>query len=165
VGRPHRLVVSISCLFLVLAGCAGSTNDGAATTTTASERVAPPSTIAGEPVRAGALQTGDCFNRADRSFSRVSCGSPHQAEVYGVVAYSPDVQRYPGGRALEQYGEERCYAEFQPFVGKLYELSALDISVLAPSEAEFQAGNHQLRCTVRHVENQLLIGSMRDSGQ
>jgi hypothetical protein len=165
VGRPNRLVLSMSFTLLVLAGCASGANGGAATTTTASERVAPSSTIAGEPVGAGDLQIGDCFNRADRSVQRVSCESPHQAEVYSVVDYSPDGQRYPGGQRLEKFGEEACYAEFQPFVGTLYELSVLDISVLVPSEADFRAGLHELRCTVRHVENQLLIGSMRNSGR
>lgn len=123
------------------------------------------------------LVAGQCFNNyltalADNTFEElttvVDCAGPHDGEVYFQIFRPEEADEpYPGPDELLAWAQQHCYDQFEGFVGQEYELSELDIGVLAPTESTWSdpVGLHrEVICYVKAWRGGRLLGSMRGSG-
>ena len=170
-------------LLLALTGCSSgdaedaeaivrqddSTPDVEADDTT-DDSVGSETTSAELPISIFELEPGTCFDdpafAADGSSTigettAVQCFEPHDAEVFAVVFFTQtDADDYPGEEAVQDYADDQCFDRFEDFVGIRYEESALDIATIWPTEASWAEGDREAVCSVFHVENQKLEGTM-----
>ena len=129
----------------------------------------------GDVVNLHNLEDGACFNRYswvqnDRHVeldTRVPCGGPHQHEVYlrtehPARAWAP----WPGDREMEAFARAQCYGTFADFVGKIYELSELELGYLTPTRTDFEHEDARFRgihCYLLRDDGEEMVGSARDS--
>lgn len=122
------------------------------------------------------LDPGDCFNtyglvdtdvEAQPTTRVVACDDAHESEVYYQRNYPAGPEApYPGADEMISWTEQRCYREFEAFTGATYELSALEIGVIHPTELTWTGpGLHrEVTCYVYAVGGGGLQGSMAGSG-
>ncbi|MGZ0230033.1 MAG: septum formation family protein [Acidimicrobiales bacterium] len=121
------------------------------------------------------LEVQYCFNTygiqsleqdAQPTTTIVACREPHESEVYYQSNYpAGGDQPFPGTDAITRWTEERCYREFEGWVGQIYELSELEIGIVHPSRETWDVGNYRtITCYVYSVAGGGLIGSMSDTG-
>ncbi|MCF4122643.1 CD225/dispanin family protein [Antribacter sp. KLBMP9083] len=86
--------------------------------------------VTGDPVSLEELALGDCLTGVSLWFEvpetvgRVPCDEPHSGEVYASFPVSS--AEYESEDAMDTAIDERCYAEFNTFVGMDYYDSELD---------------------------------------
>ncbi len=122
------------------------------------------------------LEVSSCFNRYEiysevldsttEQTTVVDCRRPHDGEVYAsyfhpAVAGAP----YPGSADMELWGNQNCYGAFADFVGTDFELSALEVGTIRPTEETWTGeGLHrEVTCYV-FVAGAQLEGPMGGSG-
>jgi hypothetical protein len=170
------MVVAAAVVALLATGCSddSGTNEAAGSTTTAVEGDPAPSTSlqpVGDPVNRYQLVVGDCFNRYDEIdvITRVPCEVAHDAEVFHYENHpAPFGEPYPNDREMERYALRACYAPFSTFAGILYEVSRLDIGVIAPNKENFEDSKARYRgitCYVHDESGEQLVGTMRGRGE
>ncbi|WP_420619869.1 septum formation family protein [Candidatus Poriferisocius sp.] len=120
------------------------------------------------------LLVGTCFNQytyRDRNdllaqlTTAIGCTRPHNAQVYAIVAHeAPPGIPYPGEEAVNSWGQEQCYDQFEPFVGLVYEKSQLDIGMITPSRTDWEGeeSRQRISCFVHSYKGLLIIGTMED---
>ena len=128
---------------------------------------------AGEIMSAGAVdafevRVGDCFN--DGAFASedvsevpgVPCSELHDNEVYAAF----DIQgEWPGDETIEEMAYQGCYERFEGAIGKSYEESIYDYTVIYPSEGSWnQLDDREVICVGYHMEFDQLTGSIIGSG-
>jgi len=126
--------------------------------------------VGGGTVDAFQVRVGECFNDAviDEGEYEVSdvpgvpCSEPHDNETYAV--FDLMVDSFPAGDAMGELAYESCYERFQPFVGRDYESSTLDINMMYPSRESWQQNDREVICAVYDVEANKLIGSAQGRG-
>ena len=126
--------------------------------------------VGGGTVDAFQIQVGDCFNDSVVSDGEyevsdvpgVPCSEPHDNETYAV--FDLTVDSFPEGDAMGELAYEACYERFQPFVGRDYETSTLDINMMYPSTESWQQSDREVICSVYDVEANKLIGSAKGRG-
>jgi hypothetical protein len=176
--RPRLILLG-----LVLAACSGS-HDQTATTQPLDPFAtkAPSSALseAADPAAATAPSTrptpppidvGQCFDTdqfaagaaIDLSSARVvDCASPHQQEVYAVVAQTTDpAAAYPGDDMLAAFAEDNCLAAFSGYTGLDYRTSHYDIANARPDEAAWERGERRVICALHDVDFAELTGSAK----
>lgn len=148
-------------------GSGGEASGGGTTGTTA----APGGNDGGGegPVVVQVLSVGDCFDdtqipalEAGEDIQLTDCGQPHDNEVYHAFVL-PDGP-YPGDEAVKDLAAEGCLAQFESYVGRSYQESALDIFPLWPTEPVWTAGDRYVYCSVYDVNLNQLTGSANQSG-
>lgn len=117
------------------------------------------------------LEVNDCFdslsdpNSADRAVWKLNCGDPHTFEVFSVIGYEGDGSGrgvpYPGATVVQNWSEQACYAQFEPFVGVRWTISELDIKVWWPSNESWDRNDRQVVCTVMPTNGTSLTGTQR----
>lgn len=119
------------------------------------------------------IQIGDCFND-DTSYNveetvelsgvgGVPCSTAHDNEIYAQTQMPQDA--YPGREKVLAVAEDYCFAQFEPYVGKSYETSVLDITYIYPTEESWnQVNDREVSCAVFDMSYEKLVGSMRGSG-
>ena len=129
----------------------------------------------GDVVNLHDLEDGACFNRYswvqdDRHVeldTRVPCGGPHQHEVYLRTEHPARAGApWPGDREMEAFARAQCYGAFGNFVGKIYELSELELGYLTPSRTDFEHEDARFRgihCYLLRDNGEEMVGSARDS--
>ena len=77
---------------------------------------------------------------------------------------APPGTPYPGEEAVNSWGQEQCYNQFEPFVGLVYEKSQLDIGMITPSRTDWEGeeSRRRISCFVHSYEGLLIIGTMQD---
>ncbi len=126
--------------------------------------------VDGGTVDAFQVRIGDCFDDAivDEGNYEVSdvpgvpCSEPHDNETYAV--FDLTVDSFPEDDAIGELAYESCYERFQPFVGRDYETSTLDINMMYPSRESWQQDDREVICAVYDVEANKLIGSAKGRG-
>jgi hypothetical protein len=162
-GGPTELVAGQ----LEGAGVAGEDADGAGDAVPTTTTVPVP---VGDPVNRFALAVGDCVNRYESLdvTTRVPCDEPHDREVFHTTNHpAPFGDPYPSNKVLQRDGTKACYEQFEAYVGSLYELSALVITVQTPTKENFEDPRTRYRgitCYVQRADRKALVGSVRDSG-
>lgn len=125
-------------------------------------------------VNAFSLEVGDCFDDPDGvdlgtqttvfELPAVPCSQPHDNEVFALIALEGDDDEYPGTEEVQTLGFERCYDEFEAYVGAPYEESALEFDpYLFPTAQTWAAGDREIVCAVYNPDLSPLTGSTRDS--
>ena len=129
----------------------------------------------GDVVNLHDLEDGACFNRYswvqdDRHVeldTRVPCGGPHQHEVYLRTEHPARAGApWPGDREMEAFARAQCYGTFADFVGKIYELSELELGYLTPTRTDFEHEDARFRgihCYLLRDDGEEMVGSARDS--
>jgi hypothetical protein len=176
-----RFVAALSLTAVVaLAGCA---SDGNRSTTTTVTTAVPETTTTEPPLEAGrevfvyTPEVGQCFDRR-RLEERpqngpqqtdivlvLDCSLPHQNEVFDVLDMPGAGRDYPGETALQDFARRSCTTNFASYVGREYEVSALEVGYYLPSSSEWESGAHKLGCYVYDVNGGKLVGSMRGSAR
>lgn len=128
---------------------------------------------AGEITAAGAVdafevRVGDCFD--DEAFESteiseipaVPCSQPHDNEVY--AAFDIEGEKWPGDDRVEELAYEGCLDRFAGAIGKTYEDSVIDYTVIYPSEGSWtRGGDREVLCVGYHMEYEELTGSIMGS--
>ena len=145
------------------------------TTTTTASGLAP-TDVPGAPIDPYDLDVGDCFeqledlvdDRAKTITTQLGCDEPHRFEIFHRFTYPaehPSV--YPGESAMRDYAVQVCYRRFEDWVGAEYELSALEIDVIIPTQDNFEhdvARYRGMHCSVERADGEPMVGTSRGSG-
>ena len=97
--------------------------------------------VGGGDLNVFSLQVGDCFDDDSAGRSEITevegipCTDSHDKEVYAV--FDIDLVNYPGEEEVFDLTTEACLERFQAFVGREYESSVLDISLIYPTRESF----------------------------
>lgn len=114
------------------------------------------------------LEVGQCFNDPD-SFDEVAnvdivdCEEPHDNEVYHLFDLADG--SYPGLDAVESDAVDGCLAAFEPFVGRDYQTSELDIRYLYPTPDTWDDGDREIVCALFDLSGAQMTGTERNSGR
>jgi hypothetical protein len=113
-----------------------------------------------------ALEVGDCVKDDTlrdegqvETVDAVSCGQPHDLEVYVNVTVPGDA--FPGDQALEKFGNRSCIAHFKNYVGIPLRDSEFDYFYYAPSEDSWNGGDRVVTCGVIDPDFEKLTSSAR----
>ena len=173
--------ITAAAFALLLAGCgaSGSTaNDEPKTSESPASASASPEAetvadeaaeeeVAAETVDALDLKVGDCMAEDSdaeevEAVDVLPCTEPHDSEVY--AAMDIEAGAYPGEEAVDTMAQDFCLAEFQPYVGTDYSVSALDVGYLTPTPTSWTLGNdREILCTVYRVDGEKLTTSVKNS--
>lgn len=113
------------------------------------------------------LEVGDCFDDP-ADFADVSnvitaeCSQPHDNEVYANLIV--DLDSFPGNEAMQETADEMCLPEFEPYVGREWDTSALDYGWFHPTADSWADGDRIVTCFLYDGNLEKLTGSMRNSG-
>lgn len=180
-----RFCAFIVCVAVAAGACsAGTTDDPNALPEPAIVQITPQPTGDDQPTPQPEgrienqydLEVSWCFNRYEiysEQFDEISevttvvdCRRPHDGEVYATFFHpAPAEAPYPGNSETERWGKLSCYSAFDGFVGVDYELSALEIGIIRPTEDTWTGeGLHrEVTCYVYAPDAQL-TGAMERSG-
>ena len=104
------------------------------------------------------LKTGDCFDpQGQQSYTLVTCGTPHQAEVFATFALTGT--SWPGSAAVQHQASSGCASRLTGYVNPQLAIS-LSSTYVYPDETAWQAGTKTVICEVRATSGQL-TGSVR----
>ncbi len=122
------------------------------------------------------IRVGDCFNDSEDLVGAISdseevygvdgvpCTEPHDNEVYALFDVSGNT--YPGMEMLEELAYSGCIDRFEPFVGRDYPSSALEVYPLFPtSQSWSRLNDREVVCALFNVDLSRLQGSMKGSGR
>jgi hypothetical protein len=155
-------------LALVLAFSAGACNDA--------ERDEAGKVRASGDLSVYELRTGDCFNGGERvaeetgqertveEVTAVPCDQAHDNEVFAVIDHpaKPDAP-FPGEEAVNKVAQDGCLERFEPYVGRPYDGSDLQVAVIAPGEESWKKeGDRAIACIL--YGDGRLRGSQKASG-
>ncbi|NNE75001.1 MAG: hypothetical protein HKN26_15150 [Acidimicrobiales bacterium] len=186
VGR--RLPAALLSVVVSLAAACGSTDE--TTDQPGTTLVRPPDIVGtvaptedtvpqwyGEPTHPLAIHLGECVIDWDwvedgeriQIITKVPCDGVHHREVYYETSFPADQDAlYPGEELLNEFARNECYREFEPFVGRTYEESELDLLFTVPPEREFLDSTARYRgitCFVVAPDGQELTGTARSSAR
>ncbi len=175
--------ITVVALALALAGCGASgssaeneepkPSESSASASaspeaeTVADEAAEEEEVSAETVEAVNLKVGDCMvdDPEAEEISDVDvlpCTEPHDSEVYAAMDIAAGA--YPGEEAVDTMAQDFCLAEFQPYVGTDYSVSALDVGYLTPTPTSWTLGNdREILCTVYRVDGEKLSTSVKDS--
>lgn len=112
------------------------------------------------------IKVGDCFDDVDSdsitSLPAVPCGEPHDNEVYAT--FNVSLSTFPGAEAMQEMAFTSCKERFEPFVGKPYDTSSLDIFPLTPTSESWAQSDREIVCAVYDMEEKKLVGSVKNRG-
>lgn len=180
------LVSTTAALLLAIAAsCSDGESESSTSTTQATDSTT--TTLVPAPLESGTQlfvfnpSIGDCFEKRllepDKTKSNkqtevtllLPCELPHRSEVFDVITYvAPDGSSdgssgFPGEPALRAYAKKLCVTNFAAYVGLEYELSVLEMGFVIPSESNWVPGHPTLGCYLYDPNNDLVVGSFRDS--
>lgn len=96
--------------------------------------------------------------------SAVPCAEPHDGEVYALFDL-PDGD-FPGDEAVTTAADERCVEEFDTFVGKAYEDSALDFFTFTPTKDSWELrDDREVVCVIGDPEGGQTTGSLKGAAR
>jgi hypothetical protein len=112
------------------------------------------------------LAVGDCLNdTADEEVTEVpivDCADEHDFEVYSEFEVAGE--EFPGMEAIDAEAEEKCLAEFEPFVGISYDESMLGYTYFSPTEESWTQGDDRLVSCIVGDPNGKTTGSLAGAG-
>ncbi|MFF1817387.1 DUF4190 domain-containing protein [Kribbella sp. NPDC058245] len=107
------------------------------------------------------LAVGECFNgdESDDEVDRVDCADAHDGEIVSNVTL-PDGP-WPGDRAIDRTGKDRCAAEFGKYVGKSADASELGFGWWTPDQELWEDDDRLVVCAAYAPDDERLIGSVK----
>ena len=115
------------------------------------------------------LGVGDCFDDQDVETDilfdvpTVPCSAPHDNEIY--FEFTMTDAAYPGQQAALEAADERCFDEFEGFVGIDYFESDLEIFSIVPTSESWETGDRTALCALYALDFSKLTGSMRGAAR
>jgi len=131
---------------------------------TSADRDSTGAIVSGGSVDAFNVQVGDCFDDSNSfgdeisSLPGVPCADPHDNETYAVINLT--MANYPD-EAMEELAYDSCMERFEPFVGRDYETSSLDIFTMYPSADTWKQDDREVVCAVYDMDTNKLVGSVQ----
>jgi len=123
----------------------------------------------GGDLAASELRVGDCFDLKDpaaeetEDVTALPCAQEHEYETFfvGVLAEGP----YPADpdETFTSYVEDSCVPAFEPYVGKTYADSELEIFWFYPTSDGWASGDRSIQCAVYHPRIHRLTESLKGS--
>ena len=112
------------------------------------------------------IRVGDCINGATvglvESVEGVPCTDAHDVEVY--YAFNIAEGPFPGDDAVGAEADERCYDQFEPFVGASYQESVYGFTTLVPTEDSWeQLDDREVLCLIGNYDGTRKTGSAKGS--
>ena len=115
------------------------------------------------------LNVGECLNDDELDkylsggdFSYVSCGDPHDFEVFFIHEFPEGA--YPGDDVVIDDLKAVCRDQFDGYVGRDYESSALNTWSVWPGQGLWENGNRIGECLLFETDGGALTGSAFQSG-
>lgn len=113
------------------------------------------------------LEVGDClplveYGDEEEIFDLpvVPCDRPHTDEIYFI--FEVEDGDFPGDEALSDTAWDRCFAEFEGFVGVPYDVSELDFYSYQPTKTSWiRADDRTVHCIVFSYED--VTGTLQDA--
>ncbi len=121
--------------------------------------------IAEGSIDAFQIRVGDCFDDAGSyddeitNLPGVPCSDPHDNEAFAV--FDVTMASYPAGEAMAELAYASCMERFEPFVGKQYEASTLEIMTLYPTTESWRQNDREVVCAVYDINEEKLVGSAK----
>jgi thiamine pyrophosphokinase len=103
------------------------------------------------------LKTGECIDPNGQAATIVSCGSPHDAEVFAT--FSLPGSKWPGTTAVSAAASSGCSTRLTGYLNPQLAIS-LASTYIYPDSVAWQAGTRTVICEVRATSGQL-TGSVR----
>lgn len=117
------------------------------------------------------IEVGDCVMLPDelggsvRGIEVADCADPHDGEVFAIGDLDPEGDRaFPGADAVTREVVTACSDAFEPFVGREYAQSALDVVFFHPLETSWVFDTGYV-CVVNDPSGASLVGSVKGSGR
>jgi hypothetical protein len=110
------------------------------------------------------LRAGDCLRSVPkdstdvRELNVVVCTREHKGEVYANIRLP--YSTYPGLQTVSDRSEGLCKAAFEPFVGRAYDDSSLDMFFLFPTAQSWRQRDRTVTCM---IAGQHLVGTVKGS--
>jgi hypothetical protein len=182
--RHQRAIAGLALVLAITLSAAGCTSGNDTSSSTTVTTAAPETTTTAEPpLQAGrevfvfTPGVGQCFDRRrldERPATGpqqtdivlvLDCSLPHQNEIFDVLAMPGSPRDYPGESAMHDFARNNCTTNFMSYVGRPYEVSALEVGYYLPSSSEWDQGARTLGCYVSDVNGDKLVGSARGSSR
>jgi hypothetical protein len=165
VGGSVILVAGIFAVVVLVGAVVDATGDSDAASNTAGGS----SAVTTVSVVGSGLMVGECLTEEELErylvgddFSVAACSDPHDYEVYVVHGYPAGA--YPGEEAVSDELYDVCLGEFEGYVGRDYDSSALDFYRLWPEEGLWESGTRIGECLLFDFDGGQLTGSSYQSG-
>lgn len=119
-----------------------------------------------------AIAIGECTNLEAASsekssevnaIEKVPCDQAHSWEAYAEKQYGAD-DTFPGEEAVITASKDYCDAQFEGFVGRKYDESAIEVQYLYPTESSWKLKDRTITCLVGS-SNKDVVGSLKGSGK
>lgn len=119
----------------------------------------------GRVAEAGSTTTGTCLRLGgqDAAPEVVPCADEHDAEVYRVQDLPRAV--WPGEDDVDAQADDTCYDAFEDYVGRSYRTSRYDYGYFLPDRVEWARGERRVVCAVLPFDDDVLLGSVRGTGE
>ena len=150
----------ISALLVLVASIAGACGDDAKSTVDKS---------------VSDLRPGDCFDGSARApenaakdstvlvVGTLPCSKTHEKEVFAVFQHSaPPGAVFPGEKEVTKVAQDGCAERFAGYVGRSFEDSKLQVSVIAPGPAFWDKDDRTIVCIL--LGDKPLKGSQKAGG-
>ena len=123
--------------------------------------------VDGGEIGAFRIQVGDCLGDIAsgefESAQGLPCDQPHQYEVY--FAFNMPDGDFPGDTSVATEGDERCFQQFETFVGQTYEESIYGFTSLLPTAESWDAlDDREILCLIGNYDETQKTGSARGTG-
>ena len=107
------------------------------------------------------LQLGDSIDGDVKDVEKRNCTEEHDAEVYAEMEMTDAT--FPSPEASQNQAQKYCAAEFEPFIGKKGNESALRVHYLYPTQASWeQKEDRSIQCIVADPAGGV-IGTLKGS--
>ena len=151
-------LVTVGVVIVVLAAAAA-----AAALYVSTHGFRPKTIVSYRPAAVFGLRAGDCINSSPNGLSvtRLSCATPHQAEVFATYSLTGSV--WPGAAAVQQQASSGCANRIAGYLNPQLLNAGLIQQFVYPTQKAWQAGERTVVCEVSSSTGPL-TGSVRQSG-
>ncbi|MGC5615594.1 septum formation family protein [Georgenia sp. Z1491] len=130
---------------------------GGGTTTQPSGPTAPPGVEASGPTTVFDIEVGNCalyedYTAVSNDLVLTPCAQPHYMEFFHVFDVE-DRDQFPGVETINAEAREECDAFWNTLPEVDLDLSRINLSTLAPSEATWEQGDREVLCIARTADD------------
>jgi hypothetical protein len=131
---------------------------------TSADRDSDGAIVGGGNIDAFHMQVGDCFDDVSSydeeitNLPGIPCAEPHDNEAFAV--FDLTMVNYPGDD-MSGVAFDACLTRFEPFVGKDYDSSTLDIMTLYPTNESWQQDDREVVCALYDMDTNKLQGTVK----
>jgi len=125
-----------------------------------------PSATGGTEADVFSLKVGDCFDDDGQTqlttVEVIDCSEPHTYEAYFSALMEGD--EYPGEDAIAEFGDDRCRAAFEDFVGVDEDETSIGFTYYSPLEASWEGADDREILCIAGDTNGRVSEPLKDAG-